>query len=52
MQKLKYFDYRKFAQDMKVPEDVLKKIENEIRKRFPDNIMRFELGVCRALDGR
>lgn len=49
MKKTKYFDYHKVAQQMKVPNSILKRIEKEVRKDFPEDLMMYELHVLRAL---
>lgn len=49
MKNTTYFDYQKVAQQMKVPISILRKIEQEVRKDFPDDLMLYELHVLRAL---
>ena len=49
MEKIEYFDYRKVAKEMKVPDSILKKIEKEIKEEFPKDKMMYELHVLRAL---
>ena len=49
MKKIEYFDYRKVAKKMKVPDSILKKIEKEIKEEFPKDKMMYELHVLRAL---
>ena len=49
MEKIEYFDYQKIAREMQVPVTVLKTIEKEIKKEFPNDKMMFELHVLRAV---
>jgi len=52
MEKLEYFDYRKLARRMKVPENIVKKIEKEVKDEFPNDRMMYELHVLRAINSR
>lgn len=52
MNTIKYFDYYKVAQEMDISEDIVLKIEKEVKKEFPDDIMMFELHVMRALKSK
>ena len=52
MRKIEYFDYPKVARQLKVPDDVLKKIEREVKTDFPSDKMMFELHVLRAIKSR
>lgn len=52
MRKLKYFDYQRVAQKIKVPSNVLKRIEKEVREDFPSDQMMYELHVLRAVKSR
>ncbi len=49
MGKIDYFDYRKVAREMKVPDVILKKIEKEVKAEFPKDKMMYELHVLRAV---
>jgi len=49
MEKIEYFDYRKVAKEMNVPNTILKKIEREVKDEFPKDKMMYELHVLRAL---
>jgi hypothetical protein len=49
LEKIEYFDYRKVAKEMNVPNTILKKIEREVRNEFPKDKMMYELHVLRAL---
>ncbi|MEK6690505.1 MAG: hypothetical protein AABY78_04270 [Nitrospirota bacterium] len=49
MEKIEYFDYKKVAREMKVPDRILKEIENEVKKEFPSDRMMYELHVLRAI---
>lgn len=52
MKKLEYFDYRKVATEIKVPDNVLREIENEVKKEFPHDRMMYELHVLRAIKSK
>lgn len=52
MKKIEYFDYKKVAREMKVPDVILKKIEKEIKEEFPKDEMMYELHVLRALKSK
>jgi hypothetical protein len=49
LEKIEYFDYRKVAKEMNVPNIILKKIEKEVKDEFPKDKMMYELHVLRAL---
>ncbi len=49
MEKIDYFDYKRLARNMKVPNTILKKIEREVKKEFPSDKMLYELHVLRAV---
>lgn len=49
MEKIEYFDYREVAKEMNVPDTTLKKIEEEVKKEFPNDKMMYELHVLRAV---
>jgi len=49
MEKIDYFDYKRLAREMKVPDTILKKIKREVKKEFPSDKMLFELHVLRAV---
>ena len=49
MEEVEYFDYPKIAKEMNVPAAVLKKIEKEVKKEFPNDRMMYELHVLRAV---
>jgi hypothetical protein len=49
LEKIEYFDYRKVAKEMNVPNTILKKIEREVKNEFPKDKMMYELHVLRAL---
>ncbi len=49
METLKYFDYQKVAGEMGIPDVLMKQIEKEIKKEFPNDRMMYELHVLRAL---
>jgi len=52
MEKVEYFDYRKVAREMKVPNRVLKKIKEDVKKEFPADKMLYELHVLRAIKSK
>ena len=52
MDTIKYFDYYKVAVEMDIPENIIHKIEKEVKEEFPDDMMMFELHVMRALKSR
>jgi len=52
MEKIEYFDYKKVAKEMKVPDSTLKRIEKEVREEFPKDKMMYELHVLRALKSK
>lgn len=49
MEKIDYFDYKRLAREMKVPDTILKKIKREVKKEFPSDKMLYELHVLRAV---
>ncbi|MBA4416402.1 MAG: hypothetical protein C0392_00610 [Syntrophus sp. (in: bacteria)] len=49
METLEYFDYQKVAGEMEIPDVLMKQIEKEIKKEFPNDRMMYELHVLRAL---
>ena len=52
MEDIKYFDYYKVAEEMAIPQDIIMKVENDVKKEFPDDKMMYELHVLRALKSR
>jgi hypothetical protein len=50
--KIAYFDYLRVAKDLKVPDSLLREIENETRADFPQDEMMYELHVMRAIKSR
>ncbi len=52
MEKIKYFDYRKVAKKMSVPDTILRKIEKEVKNEFPTDKILYELYVLKALRSR
>jgi hypothetical protein len=49
MEKIEYFDYRRVAKKMGIPNPVVKKIEREVKREFPSDKMMYELHVLRAV---
>ena len=49
MEKVEYFDYPKVAKEIKVPDTILREIEKEVKKEFPNDKMMYELHVLRAV---
>ena len=52
MEKIEYFDYKRVAKEMRVPNTIVRKIENEVEKDFPSDKMLYELHVLRALKSK
>ena len=52
MEKVEYFDYQKVAREMKVPNRILKKIKEDVKKEFPADKMLYELHVLRAIKSK
>ena len=48
-EKIDYFDYKRLARKMKVPNSILKRIQREVKKEFPSDKMLYELHVLRAV---
>ena len=49
METLKYFDYQKVAGETGIPDALVRQIEKEVKKEFPNDRMMYELHVLRAL---
>lgn len=49
MRKVEYFDYPKVAKEIRLSDTILRKIEKEVRKEFPNDKMMYELHVLRAV---
>lgn len=49
MEKIEYFDYQKVAKETRIPNEILKKIEKEVKEEFPKDKMMYELHVLRAI---
>ena len=52
MEQTEYFDYRSVAKEMSVPEEIVVKIEEDVKEEFPNDKMMYELHVLRALKSR
>jgi len=52
MEKIEFFDYQRLAKKMKVPNTIVEKIEQEVKKEFPSDKMLYELHVLRALKSK
>ena len=52
MEKIEYFDYKRVAKEMRVPNKIVRKIENEVKKDFSSDKMLYELHVLRALKSK
>ena len=52
MEKIEFFDYKRLAKKMKVPNKIVEKIEQEVKKEFPSDRMLYELHVLRALKSK
>jgi hypothetical protein len=49
METLKYFDYQKVAGEIGISDVLMRQIEKEVKKEFPNDRMMYELHVLRAL---
>jgi len=49
MEKIEYFDYKRVAKKMGMPDPVVKKVKREVKKEFPSDKMMCELHVLRAV---
>jgi hypothetical protein len=49
MEKIDYFDHKRLAREMKVPDTIPKKIKREVKKEFTSDKMLHELHVLRAV---
>ena len=49
MENIEYFNYPKVAKQMKIPAALIKRIEKEVKKEFPNDKMMYELHVLRAM---
>ena len=49
MENIEYINYPKVAKEMKVPAALIKRIEKEVKKEFPNDKMMYELHVLRAM---
>jgi hypothetical protein len=52
MKVIEFFNYKKVAEDLKVPPGIVKQIEGEVKKEFPSDKMLYELHVLRALKSK
>ena len=52
MNNIEFFDYKNIAKKMKVPDNILSKIEQDVKKEFPEDKMMYELHVMRAIKSR
>ena len=52
MERIEYFDYKRVAKEMRVPNIIVKKIEKEVKEDFPSDKMLYELHVLRALKSK
>lgn len=52
MEQTAYFDYHSVAKEMSVPEEIVEKIEEDVKVEFPNDKMMYELHVLRALKSR
>ncbi|MDR1115532.1 MAG: hypothetical protein LBL33_05195 [Tannerella sp.] len=43
------FDYKSAAKDLRLPSDLVRDIEKEVRQEFPNDPMLMELHILRAL---
>ena len=52
MKVIEFFNYKKVAEDLKVPPGIVEQIEGEVKKEFPSDKMLYELHVLRALKSK
>ncbi len=52
MENIEYFDYYKVASEIGITQDIIIKVEKDVKKEFPDDKMMYELHVLRALKSR
>lgn len=52
MKDIEFFNYKKVAEDLKVPPGIVEQIEGEVKKEFPSDKMLYELHVLRALKSK
>ena len=52
MEQTEYFVYRSVAKEMSVPEEIVVKIEEDVKEEFPNDKMMYELHVLRAFKSR
>ena len=52
MEDIEYFDYYKLAEKMIIPQNIVIKVENDVKNEFPDDKMMYELHVLRALKSK
>ncbi len=52
MEDIEYFDYYRVAEEMAIPKDIVRKVENDVKNEFPDDKMMYELHVLRALKSK
>jgi len=52
MKVIEFFNYKKVAEDLKVPPSIVKQIECEVKKEFSSDKMLYELHVLRALKSK
>lgn len=52
MNEIEYFDYKRIAEEMRIPPTIVKKTEDEVKKDFPYDKMMYELHVLRALKSK
>ena len=52
MEDIEYFDYYKAAEEMLIPQEIVTRVENDVKNEFPDDKMMYELHVLRALKSK
>ena len=52
MENIEYFDYYKVASEIGITQDIIIKVEKDVKKEFPDDKMMYELYVLRTLKSR
>ncbi|MCK4825724.1 hypothetical protein KA005_58795 [bacterium] len=52
MENIEYFNYYKVASEIGITQDIIIKVEKDVKNEFPDDKMMYELHVLRALKSR
>ena len=52
MEDIEYFDYYRAAEEMLIPQEIVTRVENDVKNEFPDDKMMYELHVLRVLKSK